>query len=191
MEDRFYGNFDVKMRCMLTFKQLKWVKPEIFSHFSLSSPLANCRTLIYLYSPFYNMKLILLTILVSVAFLNAGASNYENNKIQDSITVKKLLSDIAKDNIFQTDVSSTQKTLQTRRGQLLSKQSPFDLLKICMENSNAVVRLYAFKALADKMDNLPPELVTKFRNDTTLVTFQTIHGNKQIPVSEVANGFLK
>ncbi len=137
------------------------------------------------------MKLILLTIFVSVAAFNASAYHHGNNKTQDSITVKKLLSDMAKDNIFQSDVSSTYKTLQTKRGMLLGKQSPFDLLKISMENSNAVVRLYAFKALADKMDNLPPELVTKFRNDTTLVTFQTIHGNKQIPVSEIANGFLK
>lgn len=137
------------------------------------------------------MKLILLTLFISFASISARAYNQGTSPAQDSITVKKLLADIAKENIFETDVSSYKKTLQTKRGLLLGRQGPFDLLKISMENSNAVVRLYAFKALADKMDNLPPELVSKFRNDSTLVTFQTIHGNKQLPVSQIANGFLK
>lgn len=137
------------------------------------------------------MKLILLTLFISFATLSARANNHGTSHTQDSITVKKLLADIAKDNAFQSDVIFNEQTPQMKRGQILGRQSPFDLLKICMENSNAVVRLYAFKALAEKMDNLPRELVSKFRNDSTLVTFQTIHGNTQIPVSQIANGFLK
>lgn len=137
------------------------------------------------------MKTILFTLFVLFASYESMANDHAYFQTQDSITVKKLLSDIAKDNVFQPDAAMNERTLQIKRGQLLTRQSPFDLLKICMENSNAVVRLYAFKALADKMDNLPSEVVSKFRKDTTLVTFQTIHGNKQIPVSEVANGFLK
>lgn len=138
------------------------------------------------------MKPIPLLIIITLLSIQATASHSDNPEpARDSITIKKLIADIASENTFEVASAYHPQSLQTKRALLLDKQGAFDLLKLCMENSNAVVRLYAFKALADKMDNMPKELVEKFQKDQTKVTIKTLKGNIERPVWQVANGFLK
>lgn len=137
------------------------------------------------------MRLIILSILLSAISMPLHASSHTAH-YKDSITTKKLIADIAETNVYAPDaLAKAGQLIQVKRGDLLKKESPYELLKICMENPNAVVRLYAFKALAEKMDNLPAEAVLKFRNDNTPVNIQSHKGEKQLPVWQIANGFLK
>lgn len=104
--------------------------------------------------------------------------------------MKKLINEIAKENVFilgnpkSTDQPGSYK-------KLIQSGSVYDFLRIAMDNKNPVVRLYAFRAVASRMDNLPAELVMKFKNDTTLITVRSGTEEKQVPVNQVANGYLK
>lgn len=169
--------------------------PAIFSD-CLNLPRLNCIGFtilkIYLYASILAMRLLIITFFLTCFSLQLIASNgCTAQPSGDSITIRKLIADMAHENIFELDIVTDVQSLQIKRGEMLNRQSPYDLLKICMENPNAVVRLYAFRALAAKMDNLPLEAVNKFKNDATPVTIKTANGKKQLPASQIANGFLK
>lgn len=111
----------------------------------------------------------------------------------DTVHLKKLMKQMGDYNIFEIPGSLPHSTVQTERSEKMAKElSPYDLMKICMENSNPIVRLYAFMNLANRMDNIPIEIVQKFNNDSTLINFKNPRGEiKKVPLSQIANGFLK
>jgi hypothetical protein len=49
-----------------------------------------------------------------------------------------------------------------------------ELLKLANEHGNAVVRLYAYDALIEKKEKIPPELKSKLSKDKTVVS--TLNG---------------
>ncbi len=100
---------------------------------------------------------------------------------------------MADDNVFELPGESPNSSPQILRAQQMAKSaSPYDLLKISMENTNPVVRLYAFMNLASRMDNIPAEVARKFKEDMTIISFKTPKGEiRKLPISSVANGFFK
>lgn len=109
---------------------------------------------------------------------------------RDSVKIKKLIKELAKDNVFIVADHSDDKS-NGAYDKLVQYGSPYDFLKIAMDNRNPVVRLYAFRAIAARMDNLPAELVLKFKEDTTMITVLSDGQEKKLPVNQVANGYLK
>ncbi|HRN73710.1 MAG TPA: hypothetical protein PLM81_11315 [Ginsengibacter sp.] len=108
---------------------------------------------------------------------------------KDSIAIRKLWKQIAKENTFQIEgvISQSDPRLAT----IKKLTTPYDLLKKVMDDPNAYVRLYAFVVLADQMDHLPMEIINKIKSDPTPITVITGDQKKIKAFSEVANGFLK
>jgi hypothetical protein len=115
-------------------------------------------------------------------------------KTTASDPVKKIVKAMTKSNVYDvtpapenSDVVSQQNLLYE---DLLKMAAPERLTKLATQNKNAIVRLYAYKALIHKIKNIPKEMVDQFRNDTTLIN--TINGNKtsKVPLNSIANGLL-
>ena len=73
---------------------------------------------------------------------------------------------------------------------LLNTASPEQLIDLATNDKNAVVRLYAFRALMEKVKKAPDNLYTQFANDNT--TIKVINGTttSRKPISTISNGFL-
>lgn len=131
---------------------------------------------------------ILLPLLLTGFLSTAGTSEIHHSSA-DTIKIKKVVKRIAKENFYDMtgrpgDVQQINFDLLTRAG------SPFDFLKIAMEDKNPVVRLYAFKALARRMDNIPMEVINKFRSDTSQIKVFVNGETKDVPINQIANSFL-
>ena len=108
--------------------------------------------------------------------------------------IKKIVKEIAKSNVYE--IRSTAGSRETasqqssRFQQLLQISSIDDLTELATKNKNAVVRLYAFNGLVNKLKDVPKEIVDQFRTDTTLI--YVLNGNEThtIPVNKVASGLL-
>lgn len=113
----------------------------------------------------------------------------------DSTGIKKVLHEIAVSNVYEATTAvgyAVVKSPQNERfKKLMALTSPYDLLKICESDTNAVVRLYAFKGLCSRMDSIPGDIARKFKNDSTIVLCQTGDVVKKVKVSDLANGFLQ
>lgn len=135
-------------------------------------------------------KIAILFILVFLSAQGMAATESE----QDTSSLKHLLRDIARENVYQASplAGPSQKTAhQYFRYEKLKSAAAFDLLQIAHSHSNAVVRLYAFRALTNKMDDIPGELALQFKQDNTLVLYQRGHRTEKLPVNVIANGFLR
>ena len=102
--------------------------------------------------------------------------------------VKRIVREIAKSNVFELPASHT---LQNARYLQLSETASVDeLIKIATKNKNAVVRLYAYQAIVQKLTEVPPDIFEQFDHDTSIVA--TLRGN--IPgrstVNKIAASFL-
>ncbi|MEO5649177.1 MAG: hypothetical protein ABIR03_04540 [Ginsengibacter sp.] len=108
--------------------------------------------------------------------------------------VKKIVKAIAKANVYELRaVNNIAKpaTQQSLRFQDLLKVATVEnLTKLATKNKNAVVRLYAYKALINKLKDIPIDVVHQFNNDTTLV--HTLEGDTagQVPLNSIAKGLL-
>lgn len=142
------------------------------------------------------MKILLTFLSLVFISITAHASGFQKSDGKtDSNKINKILKEIAAFNVFEASntVGDTGKPSPQwdRYKKLAAIATPFDLLQIANTNSNAVVRLYAFKALAERMDNLPAEIAEKFKNDDTIVLYQTGDIVQKFSVKYIANGFLK
>lgn len=109
---------------------------------------------------------------------------------KDTVNRSKLIRQISKENTYI--LRNEENTNQLKNYRRFSQSgTTYDFLKIAMENENPIIRIYAFRAVAERMDNLPSELVNKFKSDTTLVKANDGTRTKEITVSEIINGFLK
>ncbi|MCO6497651.1 MAG: hypothetical protein J5I50_08315 [Chitinophagaceae bacterium] len=135
------------------------------------------------------MKSPLLYIAIFLCSVTVSNATPQHFPYKDTITLKKLWKQISKENTFPVEEVVLQK--DNRIPVIKQQATAFDLLKTVMEHQNAVVRLYAFAALSDQMDNLPAEIIKKVREDTSPVNVIRNGELKTRPFNEVANGFLK
>jgi hypothetical protein len=119
-----------------------------------------------------------------------GTSPNSQEDYQDSIKIKKIIRQLGKQDIYVAD-GIPNKSQEENFRKFSQAGSTYDFMKIAMQNKNPLIRLFAFKVVAEKMDNLPPELVEKFLEDSTLIKVQFRNGIKEVPTRLIANGFLK
>lgn len=117
-----------------------------------------------------------------------GQTNEKNPR--QSKPFHKVLQQIEKEPVYiiNGDESSAQ---EKNFRSFAQSASPYEFLKLAMEDKNPMIRIYAFRAAAERMDELPAELVVRFKNDNTLVRTKSLGIEKEIPLSEIINGFLK
>lgn len=139
-------------------------------------------------------KYLLLIIFWSAGnFIMASPKSIFFTKTTASDPVKKIVKAIAKSNVY--DLSATNNSAQANspqnlRYEKLLNTATTEKLTELAKNKNAVMRLYAYKALINKIKNIPKEMVDQFNNDTTVIN--TINGNTagQAPLNSIARGFL-
>lgn len=106
--------------------------------------------------------------------------------------VKKIIKRIEKVNMYiVTPVNSKNISDQERNYvDLLRNASIEELTQLASEHKNAVVRLYAFRALMESVKDAPKHIFEQFMNDTTPV--KVIHETRSEtkPLNSIANGFL-
>lgn len=144
----------------------------------------------YLYAKLLMRNTVTLFILIFFSMQSVAA----HGVAQDTTSLKRLLREIARENVYMASPlpGPHDKTAhQYFRYERLKSAAAFDLLQIAHTHSNAVVRLYAFRALTNKMDNIPAELAFQFKQDKTLVLYQRGKRTEKIPVNVIANGFLR
>lgn len=127
------------------------------------------------------------------AFCLANSHNSAAAKA-DSNPIKKVVREMARSNVYEIinmDASAQTNSAQSGRyQQLLKTATTQQLINLAKENKNAIVRLYAFRALVNNLKEVPVEIVEKFRNDATLIEVK--HGDviEKKPLHSIASGFL-
>lgn len=113
----------------------------------------------------------------------------EFNKTTGSDPIKKIAREIAKVNIYEypEDKNAQQNLLYE---ELLNTASDNELIDLATNHKNAVVRLYAYRAIAKKFKNIPTDLFNQFDSDITTVNTMrgTIAGTTTVNV--IARSFL-
>lgn len=116
-------------------------------------------------------------LLLLFCFLNsfnlASLKKNETFKTADSDPVKKIVREIAKSNVYEISASvgysGTPSKQNIRYLELVKSASIDQLTQLATKNKNAVVRLYAFKALVNKLKDVPQQIIDQFRNDKTVI----------------------
>lgn len=106
--------------------------------------------------------------------------------------VKKIVKRIAKENVYVVTPMNSKivSEQELNYGELLKTASIEELTQLAADHRNAVVRLYAFRALMESVKDAPKYIFEKFMNDTTAV--KVINGTRTEtkPLNSIANGFL-
>ena len=120
--------------------------------------------------------------------------NISLNKTINANPLKKLIKQLAKDNVFDATpfrvnnkVVSEQESLYK---ELLSNATPDQLTELATNNKNAIVRLYAFRALMEKVKDAPGKVLQQFMNDTTPIRVINGSSSEMKPLNFISNGFL-
>jgi hypothetical protein len=108
--------------------------------------------------------------------------------------IKKIVKEIAKSNVYEisttTGYRGTPSQQSARYQQLVNMATTEQLIELAMKNKNAVVRLYAFQALVNKLKEVPKEIVDHLRNDTTIIDVLKGNISDKVPLNKVASGLL-
>lgn len=106
--------------------------------------------------------------------------------------VKKIVKKIAKANVFVvTPLNSSNISEQELNYQeLLKAASIEELTQLAAQDKNAVVRLYAFRALMESVKDAPPYIFAQFMNDTTSIVVIDGKRSETKPLNTISNGFL-
>lgn len=139
------------------------------------------------------MKVFTLIGFVFCLALSGFSQDHSEQKLSKDI--KKIIAEMSATNVFEATATvgyaGVPSPQLARYNTLLKKCTPYQLLQIANTDTNAVVRLYAFKALNARMDSIPAEIAMQFKNDSTIILYQTGDIVKEQMVKSVANGFLK
>lgn len=143
-------------------------------------------------------KYCLLLLIICCYHVPIAAANKSSgtvfSKIKKETPLKKIIKKIAKANIYDaTPVVSNHKVISEQEinyQELLNTASPEELIDLATNDKNAVVRLYAFRAIMEKVKSAPQNLYLQFANDDT--TIKVINGTitSKKPISTISNGFL-
>ena len=124
----------------------------------------------------------------------ASAKDYSFNKITTNDPIKKIVKEIAKSNVYEYPAPGnavrTASEQNIRFVELLKISNDDDLIKLATKYKNAVVRLYAYRAIVQKFKEVPKDILDQFNNDTSVVN--TLRGNiaDKTTVKEIAGSFL-
>lgn len=122
------------------------------------------------------------------------SQNFSVNKPVTGNTLNQIIRKLKKANVFDATPLrvknpgvSEQESLYK---ELLSIATPEELTELSVNNKNAVVRLYAFRALMEKMKDAPGNVIQQFMKDTTPI--KVVDGNSSTikPMNSISNGFL-
>lgn len=145
-------------------------------------------------------KYCLLILIVSCCHIAIASPNtVTGNKVfsakpANKNPLKEIVKKIAKANVYDvTPVASNHKIVSEQENNyrdLLNTATPEQLTELATDNKNAVVRLYAFRALMEKVKTAPVNVYNQFKNDTT--TIKVINGKtiERKPLNTISNGFL-
>lgn len=123
-----------------------------------------------------------------------GGNKFFTSKTTNENPLKKIVRKIAKANVFDaTPIANNGKVISEQEinyRDLLNTASPEQLIDLATNDKNAVVRLYAFRALMEKVKSAPDNLYQQFKNDNTGI--KVINGkiSERKPLSAISNGFL-
>ena len=116
------------------------------------------------------------------------------HKPADGNPLKKIVKEIAKTNLYDATRTTENKNAvskqETNYQKLLNRATPEQLTELATNSKNAVVRLYAFRALMEKVKSASENVYNQFTNDNTLI--KVINGNtaEMKPLNTISNGFL-
>ncbi len=103
----------------------------------------------------------------------ASPKNDHFNNIPASDPVKKIVKEIEKANIYEytatVGFAGTASQQNIHYEELLKTASTDELIKLATKNKNAVVRLYAYRAIVQKFKEVPKDILNQFNNDTSVV----------------------
>ncbi len=122
------------------------------------------------------------------------AGNNLFNKISVSDPIKKMVKEIAKSNVYEYPVSAgfpgTTSEQNIRYEELLKAADNNDLIKLATTHKNAVVRLYAYRAIVQKMKEIPKDILDQFNKDTSEVNTLRNGIADKTTVNKIAGSFL-
>lgn len=108
--------------------------------------------------------------------------------------IKKIVKAIAKANVFvlhQPEQPSPLVTELEKNYLLLSRLATSDELEdLIRTNKNAVVRMYAFKALTTQLQDIPAEIMTIVNNDTTTIDCISRDKTEKAEIKSLVQNFL-
>ncbi len=108
--------------------------------------------------------------------------------------IKKIAREIAKANVYEFAAAPTadrKSTDQNNRYEVLLKTAgDADLIELATKNKNAIVRLYAYRAIVQKFKEVPKNILDQFANDQTMVSTMRGAIEEKMTVSKIAESFL-
>ena len=120
--------------------------------------------------------------------------NFLLNKTTNANPLKKLIKQLAKANVFDaTPLRVSNKVISEQESlykELISLATPDQLTELATHNKNAIVRLYAFRALMEKVKDAPGNVIQQFINDTTPIRIINGNSSEMKPMNTISNGFL-
>lgn len=140
-----------------------------------------------------NKHWLLLLIFCCANNLSAMASTSILFKTLSQEPIKKIVKEIAKSNVYvyADGVAESGKfpDQESRYREMIKLADADDLIGLAKDR-NAVVRLYAYKAIVRQFSKIPPDLFEQFSNDKTIVT--TLRGKveEKTTVNKIAASLL-
>ncbi len=120
--------------------------------------------------------------------------DFLHNNTTNSNPLKKIIKQLAKANVFDaTPLRVNSKVVSEQEAhykELLSIASPDQLTELATNNKNPIVRLYAFRALMEKVKDAPGNVLQQFMNDTTPIRIINGNSSEMKPMNTISNGFL-
>jgi hypothetical protein len=108
--------------------------------------------------------------------------------------IKKVVREMAKSNVYEISATVGYAGTPSRQGsryvQLLKTANIDELTTLATMHKNAVVRLYAFNALVNKVKDVPSPIVDQFRNDSTMIVVLKGDVAEKVPLNKIAEGLL-
>jgi hypothetical protein len=144
-----------------------------------------------------NKTIVLFTLPFFLFFTQIGQSAPPQGSISDFTTpnpIKKIVKAIAKANVFVLAPPAQPLPLVTEQEKnylLLSRLATSNELEdLIMNHKNAVVRMYAFKALTTQMHHISENIMQVINNDTTLIDCINREKIEKTQIKILAQNFL-
>jgi ribosomal protein S17E len=140
-----------------------------------------------------NKHWLILLIFYCASNLSAIASTSILFKTSGQEPIKKIVKEIAKSNVYVyadgVPESGKIPDQEIRYRELLKIAGADDLIGLA-KDKNAVVRLYAYKAIVRQFSKIPTDLFEQFSNDKTIVT--TLRGKveEKTTINKIAGSLL-
>lgn len=117
-----------------------------------------------------------------------------NSEIPAPDPIKKIVKAIAKTNIFVLATPAQPSPLviaQENNYVLLSRlATSYELEDLILTHKNAVVRMYAFKALMTQLHEIPEKIMTVINNDTTSIDCVNKEKTEKAKIKNLVQNFL-